>query len=407
MKNQITFVRRALSMTIALTMMLSMSLMASAQSSEQDRDRVVVVNETVEITHAAAVQAARDATKAAEGTDHKAVVRFKNPGIISLKTLQDMDAVAGSVNMSIWGDSYLDDTNSVDVRVYINPAYAKGDLDLSGSTTSARADKTADHFVKYFGNGVAVVSLGQQSDFNHNINVAAKLDLSNMNISNLHFYAYDKVANSYRKIHTADQYIDGNGYLCFTTPYGGDIVVSDGVLGNQSASGIQVQPVRETIISATTTPTTAMTDDADQSQALLVDINAKRTALAKGTLSYDSSLETAANAYAQALSNGGSAFRSTTDYLTLPSGEAVHTLFTNANNSINIHNFDYIVFQDNSASGSAALANHIEMMKATDLYQTKAIQGDFTKIGIACDTGADVDNSFTVVIMMFYNDTVA
>ena len=97
------------------------------------------------------------------------------------------------------------------------------------SGTSIAADgKTI--FEKWFSNDVAVVSFGQQGSFGQPVEVAVKVDPIVMDIHNLVFYSYDSKTNTYKRIEKPAYWIDGNGYLHFTTEFAGDIIISEGAL---------------------------------------------------------------------------------------------------------------------------------------------------------------------------------
>jgi hypothetical protein len=89
---------------------------------------------------------------------------------------------------------------------------------------------TANYFEQYFTNDVAVVSLGQKGAYGADIPMAVKLDLSALNLETLVFYAFDSATGSYTQIPATGYTMDANGYLHFTTPVGGDIVISDAPL---------------------------------------------------------------------------------------------------------------------------------------------------------------------------------
>jgi len=120
---------------------------------------------------------------------------------------------------------------AVQVRITIpDPAKATKDVLLSGYVKGADVDRTRSHFEKWFTNKLRVIHLEQQGDFGMAVQIAALVDLTGMDTTNLHFYSYDKAANTYRRIENPAYWIDANGYLHFTTQYGGDIVISDGTL---------------------------------------------------------------------------------------------------------------------------------------------------------------------------------
>jgi len=119
----------------------------------------------------------------------------------------------------------------VQVRITISdPAKAVKDVLLSGYIKGADVDRVKAHFEKWFTNKLRVIHFDQQEDFGQPVRIAALVDLTGMDTKNLCFYSYDKKANTYRRIENPTYWIDKNGYLHFTTPYAGDIIISEGPL---------------------------------------------------------------------------------------------------------------------------------------------------------------------------------
>ena len=132
------------------------------------------------------------------------------------------------------GREYQHDTmdgNTVQVRVYIkNPGIVKKDLMVSGYVKGGETDRIRTLFEKYFTNGVRCIHLDQKEDWGQPVGIAAKVDLTGMNIDNLHFCSYNAEGNTYRLIPSSNYWIDTNGYLRFTTTHAGDIIISEGAL---------------------------------------------------------------------------------------------------------------------------------------------------------------------------------
>ena len=174
----------------------------------------------------AAVKAAA-AAKASGGTI--ATVNMKNVGNISLAALQAMAKAAG-MPVKFQADSMSADGKAVEVRITLDPGKSTKGLNLSASTSNAGAKASEAMFEKWFRNNVSVVSFAQQGDFGQPVDIAAKVDLTGMDTSNLYFYSYDKATNTYRRIEKPAYWIDKNGYLRFTTELAGDIVITEGAL---------------------------------------------------------------------------------------------------------------------------------------------------------------------------------
>jgi mRNA-degrading endonuclease HigB of HigAB toxin-antitoxin module len=75
-----------------------------------------------------------------------------------------------------------------------------------------------------------VLHLDQTADWGQPVDLAAKVDLTDMDTENLCFYSYDKAGNSYRLIEKSNYWIDAKGYVHFTTEFAGDIIISEGPL---------------------------------------------------------------------------------------------------------------------------------------------------------------------------------
>ena len=128
-----------------------------------------------------------------------------------------------------WHDTM--DGNAVQVRVYVNnPTAITTDLLVSGYVTGAQAQATTTLFEKYFSNKVRTIHLDQTGAWGQTVELAARVDLAGMDVTKLMIYSYDKATNTYRRIENPAYWVDKNGYLHFTTPYAGDIVISEGAL---------------------------------------------------------------------------------------------------------------------------------------------------------------------------------
>jgi uncharacterized repeat protein (TIGR02543 family) len=142
--------------------------------------------------------------------------------------------VRGSDWAKLGDTAYQHDTmdgNSVQVRITIDdPNAFKSDTMLSAYVKGADVDRVNNVFNTWFDNTVQSIHFDQQTDWDAPVRVAAKVDLTDMDTDNLVFYAYDREANRYKRIENPEYRIDANGYLWFTTPYAGSIVISDGRL---------------------------------------------------------------------------------------------------------------------------------------------------------------------------------
>jgi len=113
--------------------------------------------------------------------------------------------------------------NAVLVRLVIpTPNAVERDLLVSGRIAGEGVDKTRSFFEEWYQNQLRVISMDEQLPWGQTVGIAAKVDLTGMDAKNLCVYSYDKARNQYTRITTGHS-VDQNNYLCFTTPYAGDI----------------------------------------------------------------------------------------------------------------------------------------------------------------------------------------
>ena len=101
---------------------------------------------------------------------------------------------------------------------------------LSGWVKGDAVDSIKGIFEKWFENKVRIIHLEQQGAWGQPVQIAARVDLSGMDTENLHFYSYDKKANSYKRIEKPAYWIHKNGYLRFIIEMAGDIIITEGPL---------------------------------------------------------------------------------------------------------------------------------------------------------------------------------
>ena len=133
--------------------------------------------------------------------------------------------------MQLNGYSSIDNIvgNAVTVRISV-PEGTESGLSFTAFIAGARVDTIANIFDKWFSNKIAVIHFDQSGDWGQAVNVAARIDLSGVDTKNLVFYAYNSATNTYKRIQAPAYWIDANGYLRFTTPYAGDVIMSEGTL---------------------------------------------------------------------------------------------------------------------------------------------------------------------------------
>jgi len=142
--------------------------------------------------------------------------------------------------------------------------------------------------------------------------------------------------------------------------------------------------------------------DSATAASLLSTINSDRTAAGKAALAADAGLDAVAQAYAKVLYEAGADFRKTTDYKTLPTGEKVSSLIRSTGYTGTVSNFNYSVYcLDNTIKGSTATLM-AQKVTGSSQYTDKAVNGDFTKTGIAFGTVSDGTNtSFSILVIVY------
>jgi uncharacterized repeat protein (TIGR02543 family) len=135
-----------------------------------------------------------------------------------------------------WHDTM--DGNAVQVRVYIRkPIIFDADLLVSGYIKGSEVDRVKALFEKYFSNKVRTIHMDQIGPWGQTVEIAARVDLTGVDVTNLVLYSYDKDTNTYRRLKKPVYWIDQNGYLHFTTLYAGDIIISEGALARIENGG--------------------------------------------------------------------------------------------------------------------------------------------------------------------------
>ena len=160
------------------------------------------------------------------------IARLRNTG---LTTLDIIKAIAAAGGVRVRADSIPPMSNIVEVRVSFNPLNATKDISLYGRTTSDTARARKALFERWFSTPiVAAVVMEQQDSFGMMVDIAAKVDLTGMDTSDLHFYSYNAATNNYTRIVNPNYRIDANGYIHFTTSHAGVFIISDGPLVKRS-----------------------------------------------------------------------------------------------------------------------------------------------------------------------------
>ena len=132
---------------------------------------------------------------------------------------------------------YVDTVDgAVQVRVIIpRPDLVTEDLRPSGAVKGARVENLKAFFEKWFQNKVRIVCTDQTGTWGQRVEIAAKVDLTDMNTSNLYIYRFDRKTNTYILVQRPGKaapgyWLDKNGYLHFYTTLAGDYIISEGPL---------------------------------------------------------------------------------------------------------------------------------------------------------------------------------
>ena len=169
--------------------------------------------------------AATAAVEAAAG--QRAVITFVNASTVPAAAVQNVFIRTGTVNTMM----HFDTRDGVGImgRVYVDEGTARGltgEVNVSVRTRGAEVNSVASVFSRFFTNNVAVVNVGHIGSFGSEVRIAVMVDLSEMDENNLLFFSYNAETNRFSRIATSYR-IDSNGFVHFTTPVGGDIIITD------------------------------------------------------------------------------------------------------------------------------------------------------------------------------------
>lgn len=153
------------------------------------------------------------------------------PGTESISKSTGKYGVTASAWAKLPSATFIHDTmlgNMVQVRLYINDANLfKKNAYVSAYVTGSEVAKTKTLFEKWFSNKVRIISFDQQDSWERAVKVAAKVDLTGMDVKKLTFYSYDKKTNTYAMLKAPAYWVDTNGYLHFETEYAGSIIITE------------------------------------------------------------------------------------------------------------------------------------------------------------------------------------
>ncbi|MCL2857954.1 MAG: hypothetical protein FWE19_09650 [Oscillospiraceae bacterium] len=193
------------------------------------------------IVHAPAASAdvftaASAAIQLAHDTNTQADVVLTNVTTVPIAAIQSVFAQATRAGLS--GAIVHLDTRERDrtlSRIFIDAETAanlSGDIDFRVWTNGIGIQRASHTFERSFSNNFAAVSFGHTGVFGTEIRVAVTVDLFGLNTGNLMLFAHDLDTNTYTQILTVPR-VDSNGFLHFTTPVGGDIIITDAPLARR------------------------------------------------------------------------------------------------------------------------------------------------------------------------------
>lgn len=174
------------------------------------------------------------AAQALSGAGDSATVTAKNALTISpaaLNALARQAAQAGK-DLTLRADS-TNALGAIEARLYLDVAQLAGrktGLQLGVHTSGPAVEAAKKALLARFDNpNMGVVVCDQKGSFGTQMKMAAKVDLSKMDTKNLQFYSYDRATGKIVEIKT-EYRIDSNGFVHFSTPVGGNIIITDNPL---------------------------------------------------------------------------------------------------------------------------------------------------------------------------------
>ena len=170
---------------------------------------------------------AADAAFASGGSS----VRFTNVSDVPLDAMKTIASKASAKGIAaVTHMDTVTTTGAIETRLYVYPARATKAFSAVARLDDATVSGVRSTFGNWFKNRVAVIWLGQSDGYGMSVQVATKLNLSGMDTTKLYFYTYSSSTNSYAPIASPSYWIDGSGYLHFTTTVGNYVIVSEGAL---------------------------------------------------------------------------------------------------------------------------------------------------------------------------------
>lgn len=181
-----------------------------------------------ELLRAAALRVDVEKAVKSAGRDKAAQVTYRDKTTVSTAALRGASytarAESGSVRIKL---QTLNKDGSIQGQMTIDPEKAPSedaDLKVSVYTDPARIESAYETVKARFGEDAPVVRLVQKGGFGMGVRVAAKTTLSADDMDTAKLYRY--ADGAYTELEDANMRLDANGYLHFTTAYGGIYVLS-------------------------------------------------------------------------------------------------------------------------------------------------------------------------------------
>jgi hypothetical protein len=153
----------------------------------------------------------------------------------NLKNVFAKAAAAGTTDLVFNLNTTANDGSVVSI-ITITPEIAstlKGSVNFALQVSGRNVNRAISNVHRHFANeNVAAVSLAQKGPYGADIPMAVKVDLSSMDTDNLLFYVFSGLTSKYAQLET-DYEIDSAGLLHFSTPVGGNVIITDAPLARR------------------------------------------------------------------------------------------------------------------------------------------------------------------------------
>jgi hypothetical protein len=167
------------------------------------------------------------------------VVALENVSRIRKSAIRDVfkEAAAAGIEDLVFTLDTKEEDGKVLSKITITEEIAsklKSSVNFSVKLSGSEVKRAVSNVNRYFSNkNVAAVSLAQRGAFGADIPMAVAVDLSKMNKESLLFYVFSGLTFRYAQLETEYE-VDDGGFLHFSTPVGGNIIITDKPLERRS-----------------------------------------------------------------------------------------------------------------------------------------------------------------------------